>query len=362
MNILCKKFRHTLKFPLLLILLVFIIFEWLEYSFIPLLYWSKISTDYSSQSDVKLLIVGDPQLLGYRYSAPGLLGMICCWDADRYVRKTFVLAYNYVNPDIVIFLGDNLDEGEIASEEEFLSYFHRFRSVFREVDFNKALIVPGDNDIGGEGEPPQPFFEKRFNKYFRDDVFTRYKFLEFVRINYITHSNRYHLAPNVSESMFRIVLSHIPLTPSYSSFISSVIPYVKPHIILSAHDHKSQHIVAERKSGIIIRTPHMTDVTSCSFNISDSNIHEIVAPTCSYRMGTFKMGYGALKISKNGEVFYNVLWLPSRFRQLIIYLFVLILISIYVLIYLSKCCLRQNNAGNYFQLYNQNRFFNPSSV
>ncbi|GFY62995.1 metallophosphoesterase 1-like protein [Trichonephila inaurata madagascariensis] len=362
MNILCKKFRHTLKCPLLLVLSSIILFEWLEYSFTPLLYWSKISADYSSQDDVKLLIVGDPQLLGYHYSPPGLLGMICCWDADRYVRKTFVKAYNYVNPDIVIFLGDNLDEGEIASDDDFLSYFHRFRHVFKEVDFNRALIVPGDNDIGGEGSIPQPFFEKRFNKYFRDDVFTRYQFLEFVKVNYITHSNRYHFAPNVSESNFRIILSHIPLTPSYSSFVSRVVPYVKPHIILSAHDHKSQHIVAERKTGVIIRTSHMTDVTSCSFNISDFNIHEITVPTCSYRMGTLKMGYGALKISKSGEVSYNVLWLPSRFRQLIIHLFVLIIVSVYLLIHFSKCCMRQSNGGSYFQLYNQNRYFNPSNV
>ncbi|CAL1284055.1 unnamed protein product [Larinioides sclopetarius] len=296
MFVLFKKLKCTGKFVLLLILFVVIIVEWLEYSFTPLLFWPKFSHLFASHNSIKLLIVGDPQLLGYHNCAPGLLGSIIRWDADRYVRKTFALAYNYVNPDIVIFLGDNLDEGEIATEDEFIIYFKRFCDIFKQVDFNKALIVPGDNDIGGEGGPPEPFFEKRFNRYFRDDVLIRYQFLEFLKINYITHSNSYRIAPNVSESTFRVVLSHIPLTPKYSSFINRVIPYVQPHIILSAHDHKSLHIVAERKTGIIIQTPSMADLTSCSFNISDSTIHEIIAPTCSYRMGTNKMGYGVLII------------------------------------------------------------------
>ncbi|XP_055953157.1 metallophosphoesterase 1 homolog isoform X1 [Argiope bruennichi] len=362
MIVLFKKSRCTVKFTFLIILLVVIIVEWLEYSFTPLLFWPKLSHLFTSHNSIKLLIVGDPQLIGYRNSAPGLFGSIIRWDADKYVRKTFALAYNYVNPDIVVFLGDNLDEGEIATEEEFIIYFKRFCDIFKEVDFNKALIVPGDNDIGGEGAPPQPFFVKRFNRYFRDDVFIRYQFLEFIKINYITHSSSYRIAPNVSESSFRVVLSHIPLTPKYSSFVNRVIPYVQPHIILSAHDHKSLHIVAERKTGIIIQTPSMADLTSCSFNISDSTIHEIIAPTCSYRMGTNKMGYGVLIINKSGEVSYNVLWLPSRFRQLFILLFVLIIILMYLLFYILRCCLRKNNAVNHVYPYNLNKFYSPSSL
>lgn len=46
----------------------------------------------------------------------------------------------------------------------------------------QAIIVPGDNDIGGEDEPPSPELERRFNKYFREDVFIVYQFLEFVKV------------------------------------------------------------------------------------------------------------------------------------------------------------------------------------
>lgn len=59
----------------------------------------------------------------------------------RYIRKTFALAYNYVDPDLVLFLGDNLDEGEIATDEDFMLYLKRFQHIFREVDFNKVFNI-----------------------------------------------------------------------------------------------------------------------------------------------------------------------------------------------------------------------------
>ncbi|XP_015918633.1 metallophosphoesterase 1 [Parasteatoda tepidariorum] len=313
---------HIKSFLKLLFLLftIVIVFEWIEYSLAPILIWSQL---FRFPDSVRILVVGDPQLLGYSYTPSSLLGYVFRWDADQYVKKTFSTAYKYFNPNLTIFLGDNFDEGEIASDVEFVEYFQRFQNVFSEADFKKAIIIPGDNDIGGEFQPPQKEFERRFDMHFRDDIIMRYEFLEFVKVNYITHSNDYQVASNESLDAFRIVLSHFPLTPSYSSFISKVIPYLQPHIIISAHDHKSEHVISNRKTGIIVRTSSSLDFTSCTLNISEELIHEIIVPTCSYRMGTSKMGYGALEISKSGEVKYTVLWLPSRFRQLFIYLFIL---------------------------------------
>ncbi|XP_035208035.1 uncharacterized protein C630.12-like isoform X2 [Stegodyphus dumicola] len=325
MNNLSKKYRNSLRITVFF-MFVLTMFEWFEYSLSPLLIWPKFSK--GAGDTVKLLIVGDPQLLGNRYSAPSLLGLVLRWDADRYISKTFSLAYNFVEPDLVIFLGDNLDEGEIANDEEFTTYFKRFRNVFQEVDFDKAVIVPGDNDIGGENEPPLPEIEKRFNKYFRSDVFIKFQFLEFVKVNYITHSNKYMSAPNVSSGSYRIILSHIPLTQFYSTFVS-----------------KSQYIISERKTSIPKQMAPVTDFNSFLFNITETTVHEIVVPTCSYRMGTSQMGYGALEINAFGEVSYAVLWLPSRFRQLLIYLIVIILIFLLCLISVLKPCLRLRHYG-----------------
>lgn len=48
----------------------------------------------------------------------------------RYLRKTYLEAFLYVKPHIVIFLGDLLDEGSIASETEYQDYVHRFHRIF----------------------------------------------------------------------------------------------------------------------------------------------------------------------------------------------------------------------------------------
>ena len=53
-----------------------------------------------------------------------------CFLFLRYIKKTFQRAYAHVSPDIVIFLGDLLDEGSNANPEEYDSYVQRFRKVF----------------------------------------------------------------------------------------------------------------------------------------------------------------------------------------------------------------------------------------
>jgi hypothetical protein len=40
-----------------------------------------------------------------------LLGIITRWDSDRYLSKTFSWAKYAYNPDVVVFLGDLMDEG-----------------------------------------------------------------------------------------------------------------------------------------------------------------------------------------------------------------------------------------------------------
>ena len=44
-----------------------------------------------------------------------------CWDADRYLRNEVAIsietAVKYVNPDVVILMGDVFDQGNIATEQ-----------------------------------------------------------------------------------------------------------------------------------------------------------------------------------------------------------------------------------------------------
>ena len=52
-------------------------------------------------------------------------------------------------------------------------------------------------------------------------------------------------------------------------------------------------------------------------------MHEIVVPTCSYRMGVPEMALGLATFKFNsgggGTMVYHNLWLPSRFGNLILY-------------------------------------------
>ena len=77
-----------------------------------------------------------------------LLGIITRWDSDRYLSKTFSWAKYAYNPDVIVFLGDLMDEGSEGTDEELRGYVKRFHSIYD----TKAIkiYVPGDNDIGGE--------------------------------------------------------------------------------------------------------------------------------------------------------------------------------------------------------------------
>jgi hypothetical protein len=93
---------------------------------------------------------------GFQSEVSGILGHITRWDVCRYLKKTFSYALNRVQPDVVIMLGkltpepwwygvtsirqvsiwtfvyvfyesfsnsgDLLDEGLVASDEQFLQY------------------------------------------------------------------------------------------------------------------------------------------------------------------------------------------------------------------------------------------------
>ena len=47
-----------------------------------------------------------------------------------YLSKTYSHALHHVQPDVVVFLGDLLDEGSKASEDEYQSYMQRFSAIF----------------------------------------------------------------------------------------------------------------------------------------------------------------------------------------------------------------------------------------
>lgn len=301
---------------ILLMLGYAVVFEWLVYLVHPLWNWPQLPAH--NEVSVRLLLVADPQLLGRRNTAPGLLGYIERWDADRFIRKTYDLAHYYFKPDVTIFLGDIFDEGEIANDKDYWSYMQRFLDIFSATKFHQAVIVPGDNDIGGEVFEPQERSIRRFNSYFRNDSVTSYGAIDFIKVNYLTKSYVYrsHLA-QLGRNL-RMILSHMALSTTYGVYGKEVMKDVDPDLMFAGHRHVSEHVAARRQDGSVesLQTSFTADRVAVRLNLSRQLVHEIQVPTCSYRMGTRSVGLGAAVVDPDRMLTYGVLWSPDRLLHL----------------------------------------------
>lgn len=79
-----------------------------------------------------------------------------------------------------------------------------------------------------------------------------------------------------------------------------VISKMLPHLLFTAHEHKSMIISTDallrHDFQIVPVSPENNQVFEYSLGVTD--MYEILIPTCSYRMGTDKIGYGYAVIGK----------------------------------------------------------------
>lgn len=73
-----------------------------------------------------------------------------------------------------------------------------------------------------------------------------------------------------------------------------------PHLLFTAHEHKSMIISTD---ALLHKDYHITPITPDNpqiyqYTLGIQNMYEILVPTCSYRMGTEKIGYGFAIIGK----------------------------------------------------------------
>jgi len=326
--------------------------------------WPKLDS-FNEADDLRVLFVADPQLVGLR-DEPPLLGVITRWDADKYLQFGFFHAVGHTRPHVVVFLGDLLDEGSEASDEEYMTYIRRFHNVFRMPTTVKTVFASGDNDVGGEGiDSKLQWKVDRFTNNFEQYKTGNYnvgvsnvKHVTFQKISVDygerisqSHTDMLSDLRAHSTARFRIICNHMPLLNRLPVEVSKIIEILQPHLIVTAHTHLFKLYLCKgcwpQESSANtneIQSPwkgQAVDVTNIprplSFNLSDVlQIHELVIPTCSYRMGVKNMGYGAAVISRNGQMKFDILWLPSRYRQLTLYVIILSSITIWVL--MSRLC------------------------
>ena len=143
-----------------------------------------------NERPVRLLLVADPQLIGEN-DEPWFIGWLARWDADRYLRSSFVMANSYIKPDATIFLGDLFDEGLKATDDQMDRYFERFEAIFHSRKMSqkfgiKQFYISGDNDVGGEyfGDRNNRLV-KRFEKYFGPnvDMYKLNSYIKFLRLD-----------------------------------------------------------------------------------------------------------------------------------------------------------------------------------
>lgn len=282
--------------------------------------------------DMVLLLVSDPQILGYQREPPFPIGYFTRWDADRYISRSFSMAHLHTSPDVVLFLGDLMDEGSTSTDEEYEITYKRFQEVFIDAVNTKKIYIPGDNDIGGEG---QDFRTKekiaRFERYFEYLTGSvKYRFTSFFKLD-VRFSEPFlpkhkKVLQEVGEEIympFRIILNHESISPKLKSHVYPANLFICDDC-LSRLNEDGDHWPLTRRD----LTPE-EDIIKIETD-ERSTLVEIMVPTCSYRMGEPNMGYGVLIINDSGEIKYMTLWLPPRYITLYMYAAYAIYVSLII--------------------------------
>ncbi|KOB78775.1 Uncharacterized protein OBRU01_01420 [Operophtera brumata] len=220
--------------------------EWLIYMVQPL-FWPKLMKCLDEEACTRILFIADPQIQGdLAVSAP--LNYLYEWDSDRYVKSTFNVVAGHFKPDVLVYLGDLMDEGSIATMVQFHEYAKRLFSIFQ-------LDYPFVRDKISE-----------FEKVFEQPSVITHRNISFYKVNGITHD--YPKESDV-DGDYKIVVSHYPVTRE------PLFGHQDPQLA-----HRVTHWLKD--NGEVLRVPAGGDT-----------LYEVYVPTCSYRMGTQHIGYGA---------------------------------------------------------------------
>ncbi|KAG8367095.1 hypothetical protein BUALT_Bualt02G0127600 [Buddleja alternifolia] len=257
----------------------------------------------NSSNHVKIAVIADPQLMdrtSLRLAPRSLVLEIVQFYTDLYMRRAFLSSVLPFNPDVVLFLGDHFDGGNILSDEEWEESLGRLRHIFNlnmlKHSNIKVYYLSGNHDTGYSAFISRnPEIIKRYEREFgaRNFKVTLGK-VDFIAIDAQTldghpHSKftsaTWNFIKNVSEdtdSSSRVLLTHIPLyrpdwTPCgphrsssvinqriyrvareqeivYQNYITEnstnvLLDLIRPALVLSGHDHDQCTVTHMSKHG-----------------------------------------------------------------------------------------------------------------
>lgn len=252
----------------------------------------------------------------------------------RFLYKTFQQALSFSDPDVVIYLGDLLDEGNIATTEQYNRYIQRFHSIFLTPQYVKSVHIAGDNDIGGEnGEYISNTNIRRFEiEFMKDDILDLKDQIRFFKINRmaldISNPDIEHNSKRI-----RVGLSHMPILQPGGPLQRNVISGIDPHILFTAHWHDSRIFIYPSTNSILFQENIIKEFDLQTLK-NDKSYIEIMIPTSSYRMGKLLVGYGFATLESDiidNKLFlqFSVYWSPPRFWYLKMYFVWIVVLSIY---------------------------------
>ncbi|XP_058840711.1 uncharacterized protein LOC131696186 [Topomyia yanbarensis] len=170
---------------------------------------------------------------------------------------------------------------------------------------------------------------------------------------------------NAGADLYSIILSHMSLLKQTDHFSLKALETFQPDVIFSAHDHTSKYTIVQ-KDALLTNPPSLALNTKrdnrhdlSTFNLyglrSNQQLLEISVPTCSYRMGVMKIGYG-FAVLDGATLRYTVLWTSQRLYQLAIYSLLIIPLKLLCgqiwcnVLKRYWCCYRKRNR-NYLPLH-----------
>ena len=247
--------------------------EYLSY-WVSSMSWASLPVlNTNPQSQINILMVADPQIVGNIHEPEGPLGWIYRLDCDRYCKhltslflnlikhffirylsKTYQWALSSYDINTVVFMGDLIDEGSESDDEQFAAYAERFHGVYPSKEGVQMIYIPGDNDIGGEGVDPVTINKMdRFDKHFGPvkAVHAASDNVDIVPVSRLTEHGVYNLTLKPSQlytTKIVLAVSHVPVLPLNGKFSERVMNLVNPDIIFSAHDHQGYLFTADRES------------------------------------------------------------------------------------------------------------------
>eukprot|EP00117_Sycon_ciliatum_P026560 scpid66445/ scgid3454/ Cell division control protein 1 len=348
-----KKRRREWRQTILIIILLCVTFWELAGHWV---WFLRSPVNVTPGGCTRFLLVGDPQIQGYYGEPGGIFGFLTRWDVYSYLQSYVAAGYRLSQPDEVVFLGDLLDEGSTASDDEFSSYAGAFHQLFPWSQMPRQIFVAGDNDIGGEGM--HDYISKgkvrRFSMHFRpvNGNKTAKNGVSLIWINSMALSYRYMTDPDVQEEALDflkslaqrrnaspstarpgVLFSHLPLEEMSRRRLLAELGI---NTVFSAHTHDFSTAVYSRGG---LRTGprdatwdgrHVMQVTFDEATLpcyaAGECVLSVSVPTVSYRMGKSSMALSVVDIDAAGRV-QNliVLPLPPRYPVLIGYLVLAVL-------------------------------------